>query len=184
MERRIDPVTLALIAAIAGITGGTITTVRFLQEKLGTRFPIELYRKLGKLLTQLADEISYLRKDIDILESIFQGAQYVRGDRTVSLENGAFLSVSEFMRYERVSAAALSRLHRINKLTLKIERVASSALTDRAQFPAATASAALEKVTRVLRDGDLKVDEAWRLVRSATDDLLEAISKIRHSLNG
>ena len=105
MTRRIDPISLATLAAIAGIVGGGLAAVDFIDRHF-PRYASKKYQKLSRDLSFLSDELAYLLKDIDILQGILVGAKYNGGDRSVRMDNGAFLTVGEFMKLERVSDAA------------------------------------------------------------------------------
>lgn len=181
-KRQIDPVTLATVAAVAGIVGGCASAVDFVQRHLPLS-PTKAFRKLTKSLTLLSDDLGYLRKDIEILEQIFAGAGYENNDRTVRMDNGAFLTVAEYMRFERVSDATLGRLRRISKTSLKIERVATLLTPQGVRVPAAHMSPAMEKVEALLRSKDLTIDEAWGNARSAVDDLVKAVTKLREQIS-
>jgi hypothetical protein len=183
-SKKIDPLDIALLLIIAGITsgvGGAVATIDYIDRRRGQQYG-RIYRELSDHLAQLDDELSYLGRDIDILERIFGGTTDKDRSRPVSFGSGVYLTVGDFMRYERTSDAAIGRIRRINKLTSKVERLASQLAPQGVRAPLKESSSAMGKIERLVRLKDLSVGEAWQLARSAVDDLLAAIRSLRHQL--
>jgi hypothetical protein len=181
-DKKIDPFDfgiLLMIAAVVGGAGGAITIVDSIRKRRG-EVPSRVYGKLADAMDRLSDELGHLAGDIAILKEIFVNAEGAdRRNRPIEFGTSTFLSVGDFMRYERISAAALNRIRTINKLTNQIERYASLLAPQGIRVPVKASNTGMTKLKRLVRASELTTPEAWMLVQSATDDLKAMVDDLR-----
>jgi hypothetical protein len=178
--RRTDPEPITIVAAIAAVTGASISAVNYWRTHHGP-LPHTIRRQLLTKLDQLSAEVRYLRVDVGELESIFRNAQFPEGP-TLRLGNGAMLTLPEFRRYERVADQVFARLKKLHKLTLKAQGLAFDLpLTDKRQT-VNVGGEALARAERLMQGRNYSVSEAWRDLTQLATDLEAMIRQLRAEL--
>lgn len=182
MTRRLDPDPFSIFAAIVATYAASVATVNFVKSHYRP-LPTQVRAKLVFSLTELDDHTKRLRADVTIIEDIFRRAEFPTG-RTIRLGNGAFLTQSEFSRYEEASDNVIRRLREIHKLSLRIEREATK--FDALQMAPTTnvLGDVYSKLDRLLEARDLTLDKGWEELRAIAESLERVIAELRKQLGG
>lgn len=123
MTCRRDPEPITILIAIAGVTGASFSALNYWRSHQRP-LPYKVRRKLVRQLVVLSRHIRHLRADTEALEQLFKAAKFPDDDRTLRLGNGAMLTFEQFRNYEKITDAVLSRLKKIHRTSLRVQRFA------------------------------------------------------------
>jgi hypothetical protein len=180
MARRIDPEPISIYMAIMATFAASVAAVNYVKTH-HRPLPSKVRSELVSLLAELEDHTKHLRMDLSIIEDIFRDATFQRGP-AIALGNGAQLTENEFSRYEDVSDHVFSALRKVHKLSLKIERKATS--LDGLEM-AQTTNALGEtytKLDQLLQSRELILQRGWKELRSIARGLEQVIDELRSQL--
>jgi peptide-methionine (S)-S-oxide reductase len=155
----VDPdyfsIVLAVVGLISCVESGLSLYERLASRGLGWR--IEAAQKLS---TKIADILPHVEVDLEILQEIIRRSE-IPGGRKIHLGKEAFIDVDSFRRYESTVSQLVDNLHRLTKLTHRLERTLS--YTQAA--PTGQLSDVQGRLQRILRDPDETIDQAVQDLR-------------------
>ena len=181
MDReRIDPEPISIIAAIIAAASLSVSAANYARTHLKPA-PSRTRAEIIGLLAKLEDEGRHLRADLTTLRDIFAKAEYSNG-RAIRVRNGAYLTPTDFLRYESVSDDVYRRLRELNKIGLKLEKQIgrSSALESRATTN--YLGEAYEKLERLIDAKRLAEVDAWGELDKLLELVQKAIADVRQQL--
>src|SRR5438309_569604 len=117
----IDPEPFSVLVGVAGIVGGVASVVATFKA-FAKDSPVASRRAALDLVDQASDELRYLTADLDTVQEVLDDAE-ISGDRRFRPETEAFLSSSQFSRYEQATDRMYGRLRALLKLTNKLDRL-------------------------------------------------------------
>lgn len=181
MTRRIDPDPITIYMAATATVAAAVAITNFVK----THYPplsTVVRAKLAASLEQLSGHTSEIKEDLAILENIFSNAEFTNG-REIRLGNGAYLTPSDFTRYEKVSDSIICRLREVHKICLKIERASIGRTAT--PIPSATINKLgkiYTQIQRLLETKNVSHDIAWKELRNIADGLEQSIEVLRTEL--
>lgn len=172
MDRnRVDPEPITIITALLAAASLSVAAANYAKTHLKPA-PSRVRAEILGLLAKLEDEGRHLRADVATLRDIFEKAEY-SDSRAIRVRNGAYLTPSNFLRYEAVSDDVYRRLRDLNRIGIRLEKQVGR--NSELQSGATTnyLGEAYERLERLIDAKRLAEVDAW----SELDKLLELVEK-------
>lgn len=182
VNRRIDPDPITIYMAIVATCAAAVGTVNLMKSHYKP-LPTKVRAKLKVSLTTLGDHAKQLRADLSIIEEIFRDARFPI-ERTIRFGSGAYVTVYEFARYEKVSKGVFRRLGEVHKLSLKMERDAMKLSELKMGQTTNVLGEVYENLDRLMESRNLSPEEAWHSLRTIAEGLEKAIVDLTKQLSG
>lgn len=165
----VDPEPFSVLVGAVGIVGGIASTLAA-YKMFAPESPTKIRDQGLTLLAQASDELEYLGADLSIIRSLLKEAEITQ-DRRFRPEAAAFLSLSQFMRYEKATDSLFRRLRALLKITNRLDALLPRLPEVRLGHAAAYIGDARGRLHRLLRDSD-------RSVEGAVDDIIAVVEQV------
>ncbi len=179
-RQRIDPEPISIIAALLSGASLVVSAANYAKTHLKAA-PSRVRSEIIGLLAKLEDEVRHLRADLDTLKDIFAKASYSH-DRAIRVRNGAYLTPSDFLRYEAVSDDVYRRLRDLNKIGLKVERQVARSPDLDTRMTTNYLGEAYDRLERLIDARRLAEVDAWSELDHLLDLVQKAVSEVRQQL--
>jgi hypothetical protein len=181
-ETLFDPEPFTVLVGVAGIVGGVASVVATV--KIFVRdSPVRARRAALLQVNQAHDELRYLAADLATVQEVLKDAE-IPGNRSFRPGTVAFLTHSQFARYERATDQMYGRLRKLLKVTNRLDRLLP-------RLPDVTVSEAAKQIddaramlSRLLRDPDMSMDQALKDLASVIQQVSTLVDGLRADLHG